>query len=150
MGADVVPPCRDRYDPADRVAFRYILNEEISSGELDSVRLLFCLLRSDTFAGIDDSLPGPSGLYWRRAYSIILRRDSSVSSAFEAPDRNGTLQRHGGIRSCYRTTHRRLADGQLRMALRLLHQHYSRSTANRSSLVHDETTTDESQSAKER
>src|SRR5580698_3259771 len=41
---------------------------------VNSVLFVFCLLRTGTFAGVDDSLSRPAGFHRRRADSPLLRR----------------------------------------------------------------------------
>jgi MFS family permease len=54
MGPDLLSGCRDRCHSVDRVAVRCIFIEEISSGELDLVRLLFCSMWTGALSGSDD------------------------------------------------------------------------------------------------
>ena len=110
----------------DLVALCCVLTEEISSGELDLVRLLLCLLRTGTFSGFHDPLSRPAGFYGWRADSTFLRRDPHLPSAVEESNWHGHVHHHRNFRSCVRAAPRRMADRQLRMAIHLLHQCHSR------------------------
>lgn len=136
MGTNGISGCRDCSDFANVVALSGVFTEEISSGELDPVYYLLCLLRSDTFSWSDDPLSCLAGFHRRRTYSSLFRRHPYLSSALEACNWHGALHCYGNFRACLRAAPRRMADRQLRMAIHLLHKHCPRNTADLSGVVH--------------
>src|SRR6478672_13981530 len=110
MGPDFLPGRGNRRDPVDLLAVCCILIEEISFSERDLIRLLFCLLRTGTLSGNDDSLPRPAGFYRRGTHSSLLQCHPDLSAPIETARWHGIVRRYRDICSCYRTSRRRLAD----------------------------------------